>query len=130
MRSTKKAIVLGVAILSASSLSHAGLVATTAHSRANCVNNESITWWLGHSFNWRVASTHYASNGGYQHVVDTGFEYTWRSAAVHWGEAYPGNSYRWQVTGYHFIDTYGNGRVPFDITYATDCSIYDGWWDH
>ncbi|WP_157698153.1 hypothetical protein [Legionella clemsonensis] len=40
------------ALLSATVTAHAGINATTAHSRANCVNNESITWWLGHSYDW------------------------------------------------------------------------------
>lgn len=39
---------------------NAGVVAPTAHSRANCGGfNESITWHLGHSYWWRVESHHF-----------------------------------------------------------------------
>jgi hypothetical protein len=45
-------------------IAHAGLAATTVHSRANCSNNESITWWLGHPYDWRVVSIHTNIYGG------------------------------------------------------------------
>ena len=36
-------------------VAHAGIASATAHSRANCLGfNESVTWYLGHSFWWRV----------------------------------------------------------------------------
>lgn len=108
--------------------SYAGLYSTTVHSRANCINNESITWWLGHPYNWKVFSIHSNLYGG-QHHVDTGFNYTWRAAAVHWGEA-PLDDHRWTVGGYHYLAEYGNGRIPFDETHVGNCSIYNGWWDH
>ena len=41
-----------------SSIAYSGINGTTAHSRANCGNNESITWWLGHAYDWRVVSIH------------------------------------------------------------------------
>lgn len=106
----------------------AGLVSTTVHSRANCSNNESITWWLGHPYDWRVVSTHTNIYGG-GHLMDTGYAYTWRQAAVHWGEA-PLGDHRWVVSGYHYLKSYGHGKVPFDTTTVGDCSIYNGWWDH
>ena len=98
------------------------------HSRANCVNNESITWWAGHYFNWRVVGVHGYIGRPYNHGMDTGWSYTWRQAAVHWNEA-PPTQKKWGVTGYHFFTGYGNGQVPFETTIVTDCSIYDGWWD-
>lgn len=124
----KKALLLPT-ILGAFSLNlHAGLVSTTVHSRANCHNNESITWWLGHPYDWRVVSVHTDIYGG-GHTIDTGYEYTWRQAAVHWGEA-PHGDHRWVVSGYHYLKQYGTGKVPFDTTTTGDCSIYNGWWDH
>ena len=81
---------VGSALLAVSISAHAGLWGTTAHSRANCFNNESITWYAGHSFDWRVVSFHnYNVNrpsDGY-HYIDTGMSYTWRQAAVHWNES-------------------------------------------
>lgn len=35
----------GCALLAITISAHAGLWSTTIHSRANCFNNESITWW-------------------------------------------------------------------------------------
>ena len=49
-----KNISVALIFCSIGSIANAGINGTTAHSRANCVNNESITWWLGHSYNWRV----------------------------------------------------------------------------
>lgn len=108
--------------------SFAGLVATTVHSRANCYNNESITWWLNHSYHWRVVSVHFDIYND-SHHMDTGYAYTWRQAAVHWGEA-PLGAHRWTVSGYHYLSDYGNGNIPFDSTNVGDCSIYNGWWDY
>lgn len=124
-----KKILLLSAILGVSSFgSHAGLVSTTVHSRANCYNNESITWWFNHAFDWRVVSIHANIYGG-DHHIDTGYAVTWRQAAVHWNEA-PPDDHRWVVSGFHYLSDYGNGKIPFDTTSAGDCSIYNGWWDH
>lgn len=124
-----KKIILLSAILGVASLnSYAGLVATTVHSRANCYNNESITWWLNHSYDWRVVSVHFDIYNSAHHI-DTGYAYTWRQAAVHWGEA-PLGDHRWTVSGYHYLIDYGNGKIPFDSTHVGDCSIYNGWWDY
>jgi hypothetical protein len=128
MESILKKLVVPFLLSIISNPINAGLVSTTVHSRANCINNESITWWLGHSYDWRVVSTHTNIYGG-GHLIDTGFAMTWRQAAVHWGEA-PLNDHRWVVAGYHYLSDYGRGRVPFDTTNVGDCSIYNGWWDY
>jgi hypothetical protein len=112
------------------SVSHAGLYATTVHSRANCFNNESITWYAGHANDWRVVSFHvYNFNrpGDGRHYIDTGMTRTWRQAAVHWNESAPGGKYL--VEGFHYFSD-GRGHQLLDAnTSAVDCSIYDGWWD-
>lgn len=116
-------------ILTAAINAHAGMAAPTAHSRANCGNNESITWFAFAEYNWRVVSFHnYNWNhpGQGYHYIDTGMAQTWRQAAVHWGESAPGGTYL--VDGFHYF-LYA-GREWLDVnTRATDCSIYDGWWD-
>lgn len=128
-RYMKSKIIVSVLLLGLQiNIANAGLLATTVHSRANCVNNESITWWLGHAYDWRVVSFHNNIYGGY-HSIDTGYAVTWRQAAVHWGEA-PLNDHRWAVSGFHYLSDYGNGKVPFDSTAVGDCSIYNGWWDY
>ncbi len=116
-------------LLAVSMNAHSGLWGTTAHSRANCVNNESITWYAGHPYSWRVISFHNYDythpNSGY-HMVDTGMSNTWRQAAVHWNESPVGGKYF--VSGFHYF--LERGRQILDVnTTATDCSIYDGWWD-
>lgn len=124
----KKAVCIALAILPLAV--QAGINLPTAHSRANCVNNESITWWLGHARDWRVVSFHnYDKNNpkaGY-HYIDTGMGHTWRQAAVHWGESTPAG--RYQVTGFHYFRERGYEILDLN-TVATDCNIYDGWWDY
>lgn len=108
----------------------AGVNGITVHSRANCINNESITWHLGYSYNWRTVSFHnfdYNNPGKGAHMIDTGLQNTWRSAAVHWGEAMPGGI--WYVTGFHFGDEM-DYQLLIQNTAASDCSLYDGWWDY
>jgi hypothetical protein len=119
----KNMILPTIALLSAC-LAHAGLDSTTVHSRANCLNNESITWWYLHPYNWRVVSMHHHIQYGEMHSIDTGYDYTWRQHAIHWGE--PIASGKWEVWGYHYLKGY-HDRTPFDSTYADDCRIIDGW---
>ncbi|MBA2650278.1 MAG: hypothetical protein H0U75_11950 [Legionella sp.] len=110
----------------------AGVNAVTAHSRANCGNNESVTWFLSGAYWWRVISYHYTSRhpagpNSPHHTMDTGKGYTWRQAAIHWGESGLGGNY--YVLGMHYY--YPNGRETLDVkTDAVDCAIYDGWNDY
>ena len=111
---------------------HAGVAAATDHSRANCLgNNESITWWLGHDYIWRSISEHMKA-GEYTHYVDTGYNKTWRAAAVHWNESW--TDYSYVVSGYHFTQIeygpYAGQQFMHTETFADDCAIYDGWWDY
>lgn len=107
---------------------YAGLHGLTAHSRANCVNNESITWHAGNSYWMRVISFH-NYNHVQQHVLDTFRIYTWRGADVCWGEAPKGRGDPWDVYAYHLLyDGWGKEYV-YQISSVNDCSIYDGWWD-
>ncbi len=111
-------------LLAVSLNSHAGLDWTTVHSRANCLNNESITWWYLHPYDWRVVSVHKHIGTGHMHSMDTGYAYTWRQHAIHWGE--PMASGKWEVWGYHYLKGF-HDKTPFDTTYADDCKIIDGW---
>jgi hypothetical protein len=120
--------VLAIPLCSMSQNSHAGLYGPTAHSRANCYNNESITWDKSNSYWWRVISIHYPhkSNHSYHHTEDTQMVYTWRAAAVHWGESPPYGDYR--VAGFHYYYPFGVETLDVN-TSADNCNIYDGWWD-
>lgn len=125
-------LIFNILLLLMSFDGNSGVVAPTAHSRANCAGfNESVTWHLGHSYWWRVESHHFLSirNARPHHVVNTGANLTWRAAAYHANEAYSSRGDHWYVAGYHFY--YPNGREILDATTkALDCNIYDGWWDH
>lgn len=112
----------GCVLLSLAVSAHAGLYNTTVHSRANCLNNESITWWRGHPNNWKVVSIHKHYQAG-QHLLDTGFNLNDRVAAICWGEGVHGGFVVW---GYHYLKGY-HDSMPFDTTFAEDCSIIDGW---
>ncbi len=103
----------------------AGLNGPTYHSRANCGNNESISWDALHSHIYCTLSDHYGAGGPF-HELNTGWETTRRSAAVHWGEALPGSG--WIVSGSHWEKIKGKDKNVENET-VTDCSIYDGWWD-
>jgi hypothetical protein len=78
--------------------SFAGLAGLTWHSRANCINNESITWDFTRYRELYTESSHFIEDDGRMidhHAVEVGWEFTWRSAAVHWGEGRGG----WTVGG-------------------------------
>ena len=105
-------------------VANAELNGFTMHSRANCGNNESISW---DATQYRVLGTvgHHYHNGTFIHRFSTGWENTWRSASVHWFEANPGSG--WRVVGFHWIKV-GTEERLLEVTDVSDCSIYDGWW--
>ncbi len=107
---------------------HAGLHGLTAHSRSNCVNNESITWHAGYNYWMRVISFHNYAHVQ-KHVSDTFTVYTWRAAAVCWGEAPKIINGLWDVYAYHLLYNNAGTEYVYQITAVNDCSIYDGWWD-
>lgn len=108
-------------------IANAGFKELTWHSRANCVNNESITWHAGHSYHLRTVGEHHNLSRSWPCNMDTGEEYTWRSAAVHWGEGVAGSG--WLVIGHHSMKDRKGKWVKLGVTRVKDCSIYDGWWD-
>lgn len=126
-----KKIIIFLLLMAMSCGANSGINGLTIHSRANCVNNESITWDARWYRIYRTVSSHQTFDGKQykvKHVVDTLWEDTWRSAAVHWGEANPGSD--WQVVGWHWITDRDTGEDIFlGNTSAADCNIYDGWWD-
>lgn len=107
-------------------VSIAGLNGLTHHSRANCGNNESISWDFTRNHTMRVVSHHIDnnSNEGW-HEIETKWADTWRAAAVHWGEG----TKDWTVQGDHWIEK--NGKITLDAhEQVEDCSLYNGWWDY
>lgn len=114
--------------LSLSASAFAGFNGVTHHSRANCVNNESISWDWTHDWWFWVNSVHRDRyTGGIYHQLPSGWIVTWRNAMVHWGESRPGG--RFEVEGLHYMMGPHNQPVLVAHEIVTDCSIYDGWWD-
>jgi hypothetical protein len=105
-----------VSIISVSSTANAGLV---WFSRANCINNESITWdWPSNNY-WLYTQSLHFINGAWEPTINTGWQYTYRSAAVHWGEGVKGGAY---VVGKHY--QFINGRVQLIAqTNAQGCNL-------
>lgn len=93
-----------------SDTAQAGLDRTTVHSRANCLNNESITWWYLHPYNWRVISYH-TDQGAQSHTMDTGFNYTWRAHAIHF-KLYAGNT---RATSTHLRQQIKDLKLAFNF---------------
>jgi hypothetical protein len=117
-----KTLLLATAITTTGT-ANAGLHGLTHHSRANCANNETISWHAGHSYWFFVVSRHRGSNGD-DHQVVQNWQLTWRAAAVHWGEGHGG----WSVEGHHWMKDNRGRAVEVQNEFVTDCSIYDGWW--
>jgi hypothetical protein len=106
-----------------------GLVAPPAHaglvwfSRANCVNNESISWdWPLRSY-WLWTDS-YHHKDGWEPVLRTGWEYGFRSAAVHWGEGLSGG---WHVVGEHYQWVSGRGTIHLGRSQADNCNAGAAW---
>lgn len=95
-------------------------------SRANCfipylnIGNESISWDPvgNHHWLWTV-SLHFLENR-YQHLLNTGWDYTNRSAATH--KDYESQN-MWLVVGYHFKWTPIGGLRWVKLTSASDCNF-------
>ncbi len=110
------------------STANAAFNGLTHHSRASCVNNETISWDATKSWELRTWSNHIHVKDGViveNHTVVDDWRNTKRSAALHWGEGVG----KWSVYGQHWMkDTQGR---PFkkqeEIVF--DCDIYDGWWE-
>lgn len=107
-------LLLGSSLLYAAP-SQAGLV---WFSRANCVNNESITWdWPGTSYWLWVDSWHYwFRSSTWEPNNRSGWVQSYRAAVVHWGEGFTGGAYvvgdHWQFVPYY--GTYYLGRTQTD----------------
>ncbi|CAM4422254.1 MAG: hypothetical protein LEGION0403_FIIPPAGN_02722 [Legionella sp.] len=102
------------------------------HSRANCANNESITWDHSEFHRLAVVSFHTADYmnrmGQYeQHRTEDFWATTRRSAAVHWGEGTTPAGY-YLVQGWHW-EYIGGNEILRATTGVDNCSIYDGWWN-
>lgn len=96
---------------------NAGLV---FFSRANCINNESISWdWPGNN-RWLWTNSFHLKNGRWEEPIRTGWEYGYRSGAVHWFE---GLNRGYFVTGNHFQFLPGYGEVHLGRTETTHCNI-------
>lgn len=88
-------------------------------SRANCAwgVNESVTW-DPYSYNWLWTDSYHYYNGTYQHLVRSGWLYSWRSRAGHDFEGSSG----WFVAGVHYRWTSSIGTYWLGSTTAYGCN--------
>lgn len=125
--------VVRYAFLSITAISHAAFNGISDHSRANCVNNESITWDFTQPHRLAVVSFHTADYmnkmGQYErHRLDTLWNDTKRAAAVHWGEGKTPYGY-YLVQGWHW-EFLGGNEILRATTSVDNCGpLYNGWWD-
>jgi hypothetical protein len=96
--------------------SQAGLI---WFSRANCINNESITWdWPNNNYWLWTDSFHYKR--GWEPTIRTGWQWTYRSGAVHWGEGFSGG---WLIVGDHYRFSAPYGTYKLGRTQTTGCNL-------
>lgn len=116
---TVSSVAVAASALLASAPSQAGLV---WFSRANCINNESITWdWPGNNWMLWTNSFHYDTRvRAWEPTIRTGWEWGYRSAAVHWREGLQGGR---QVTGHHFSYSWPYGEYLLGRTNTTGCNL-------
>lgn len=114
-------VAVAVSTIIVAAPANAGLV---WFSRANCANNESITWdWPGNNHTLWTNSFHYDTRVRAWEpppTIRTGWEWGYRSGAVHWWEGLKGGR---QVTGHHFAYSWPYGEYLLGRTYATGCNI-------
>jgi len=102
--------------LSPSTDAHAAL---SLISRANCGGfNESISW-DPFGYNWLWTDSYHYYNGYYQHLLRSGWAYTWRSYAGDQFEGWGG----WYVYGVHYRWDSSIGTYWMGSTSAYDCNL-------
>lgn len=126
LRARVRVGVMTVVCVSGATMSMAANADLTWFSRANCINNESISW---HAFNaeWLWTNTYHYKNGAYLHCDNNigdgcrgnAWQQTWRAAAVHWNEGLIGG---FTVYGKHWRWTSSTGTYLLGNTYATGCN--------
>jgi len=98
----------------------------TWFSRANCINNESITWdawdpeWLWtNTYHYRYGVYLHCDNNVGDGCTGNAWQLTWRAAAVHWSEGFGGGYY---VYGLHWRWSPSTGTYLLGSTSATGCN--------
>src|ERR1700688_3928201 len=107
-------------IFSLSSMSNAGMVALTHHSRANCAGfNESVSWDFLIPHEMWVLSEHTHLPTGSYHWLASGWQNIWRNAEYHSGEGYGG----WISHGTHWMkDVYGRAYIVAE-EFTDNCDL-------
>jgi len=131
-------IIIGSILLFTTSAS-AGIFGLTHHSRAACLNNESISWDKSRAHFLGVSSRHKKGawwytlidndiSGGHLKLYPAG---TFDGAkAIHYGEGVQSrwSPFKWRVWGTHAYFLNGNPQqLRLVRTYARNCNIINGW---
>lgn len=83
--------------------------------------NESITVDWVYNNNWMYTFSYHYNYGYYQHALQDGWTYGWRSYAGHFFE-YWDSPY---VVGYHYYWTQKLGTVYMGYSTAWDCNVWN-----
>lgn len=129
-------IIIAITLSIVSINTYAGFNGLTIHSRANCLTiNESISWDATKSHVLSVNTTHskisYTRGILNYHSIPESkngtWVTTWRNAVIHIPERPESGTY-WLVHGDHKEKINGVEK-NLGCTEASNCNIYDGWWD-
>ena len=96
------------------------------------MTNETITWDYTQAHRLAVVAFHIADYrnqvGQYEkHRLETFWDTTRRSAAIHWTEGNTPAGY-YLVQGFHW-EFKDNNTILRANTSVENCSLYNGWWD-
>ncbi len=122
MRLWRKAAAVMAVVCGLLSMAQNASAGITFFSRANCVNNESISWdWPGNNYWLWTFGYHYDNKFElWEQILSTGWEETYRSAAIHWGEGFRG---QYTVFGDHYMWVNGYGLLYMGRTQTNNCNL-------
>lgn len=116
LKKTVMGILLWCSLLVYMTPSQAGLV---WFSRANCINNESVTWdWPGNVY-WLWTNSFHYKNGVWDHIYSGWYNGYW-AAGIHAGEGFAGGYF---VMGDHYQYLSGAGVLYLGRTQTTGCNL-------
>lgn len=116
----------GVSLLSSWVIPNTADAYLSHFSRANCINNESISWDPFLGGHWLWVNSYHAYGGYWQHCendlnnacISNYWEWGNHNGGIHWGEGTGG----WYVLGYHWwADESTDWWVTFKATWTENC---------
>ena len=100
-------------------------------SRANCINNESVSWdgaaphwlWVNSWHKFQLTGNWHCENDLGNGCTSNYWEYANHNGGIHWGEAPVNYSFAtWYVEGHHWWIN-SRGYMSFKFTSASSCNL-------